>query len=121
MSELLTLGMLVASLVFAPQGGIKENPYYYGSNLGLGVDWLQTRQIARNPDKWHEEWNVLLDEYPSERAVDNYFAGAVLGNIVMHRVLNEKNRKLFGMGLTALEVGAIMNNQSLGIKAKWDF
>lgn len=121
MSEVLPIIALIASLFLAPSGGIKENPFYYTSNLTLGIDWLQTRQVAKNPDKWQEEWNWLLDEHPSERAVDNYFAGVILGNILMHKLLGEKERKVFGIGLTALELAAIENNRRLGIKAKWDF
>lgn len=121
MSELLPIIALMASLLFTPKGGLKENPAYYASNLGLGIDWLQTRQIAKNPDKWTEEWSWVLDEHPSEKAVDNYFAGAIAGNILIHKLLGEKERKAFGAALTALELGAIINNHNLGIRIKLNF
>ena len=40
------------------------------------MDWMQTRQIAQNPDKYRE-LNPILGEHPSTGEVDVYFAAAI--------------------------------------------
>jgi hypothetical protein len=34
------------------------------------VDWGQTRDIASQPDKYHESFNPFLGEHPSREKVD---------------------------------------------------
>jgi len=46
------------------------------------MDWRQTVQIARNPDRYWER-NPLLGEHPSEQRVNLHFlVGAILHPIV---------------------------------------
>jgi len=55
------------------------------------MDWAQTRNIARNSDKWREI-NPILGEHPSEDKVDAYFAVMALAHIAISDALRSKYR-----------------------------
>ena len=38
------------------------------------ADWAQTKNIARNPEKFYEKVNLILGDHPHPDKVDAYFA-----------------------------------------------
>lgn len=91
------------------------------------LDWRQTIQIARNPDRYWER-NPLLGEHPSEQKVNLYFlVGAVLHPIVTEVLPNKYN--LWGIKLRpriiwesvsiGMSGGCVLNNFSIGLGVKF--
>src|SRR3990167_90446 len=60
-----------------------------------GLDWGQTKSIARNPNKYYET-NPILGKHPSAGDVDRYFALTGLGHVGLSLLLSDpKWRKRF--------------------------
>lgn len=81
------------------------------------VDWLQTRNIARNPDYW--EQNVLLGNHPSVARVNQYFALTGIAHYFISEALPEKYRAPFQYISIGVEIGAVAHNFSIGITVKF--
>lgn len=79
------------------------------------IDWHQTAEISRHPERWHEH-NPILGHHPSARATDNYF---ILG-VIMHpltSVILPPPYRTWWQGFTiGLEAGCIGINYSIGIR-----
>lgn len=80
------------------------------------ADYLQTRQIAKNPDRWHET-NPALGLHPSVGRVNSYFA--ITGIALYGACESGIGGKWLKYGWIAVSTGAIANNLSLGIQVKW--
>src|SRR6266853_3835043 len=68
-----------------------------GYSLLHGIDWAQTRTIAKNPNQLHET-NPILGEHPSVGKVNNYFLSTLLGHWFLANALPPDARKLFQQG-----------------------
>ena len=81
-----------------------------------GIDWGQTKTIARNPDKYYER-NPILGRHPSAGAVDKYFALTGLGHAGLSLLLSDPTYRKWFQNLTiGLEAGVTGNNKfNLGI------
>lgn len=91
----------------------------YGASVVLGVvDWAQTRTIAANPDRYHEN-NSVLGEHPSKGRVDAYFAVSAVVVYLVTDYLPSDLRKVFLSGAVALEVKCVSHNYQLGISARF--
>jgi len=86
------------------------------TNSLLVADWSQTRQF---PDNNIEEKNIILGKYPSKEHINYYFAGCLLTNTILHRTLPDKYLDYYQKGLIIVQVGAISNNYSLGVRVKF--
>lgn len=84
----------------------------------LAVDWLQTRQIAKNPDTYHE-LNPILGNHPSVGRVNLYFLSSAVATYVLADVLPSKYRDWLLTGVIAVEVIATANNANIGVKVRW--
>jgi len=82
------------------------------------MDWAQTRNISRNPDKWYET-NALLGRHPSTDKVDLYFLLTWVGHYLVADNLSPRNRKLFQNVTILLEAGYVTHNLSLGVNIKF--
>ncbi len=82
------------------------------------VDWLQTRNIARNPDKYYET-NSYLGEHPSVGKVNCYFVTMMLVHVGFVTVLPSKYRAVFQFTSIAYEASYVAGNYRLGISAKF--
>lgn len=81
-------------------------------------DYKQTRQIAKNPDRWHEN-NFILGEHPSKSRVDIYFAATWLGMTGLAYVLPRGWRDgLQYLGI-AVEGYCVGHNYSIGLTGEW--
>ncbi|HET8689056.1 MAG TPA: hypothetical protein VFM18_20795 [Methanosarcina sp.] len=82
------------------------------------IDWAQTRNIARNPNKWYEQ-NNILGNHPSVEKVDAYFATMALAHIAISYALPSEYRRTFQYITIGIEIGYIHHNYSMGINAKF--
>jgi len=86
--------------------------------VATSVDWLQTRNIANSPEKWHET-NPLIGKHPSTAKVDGYFLSSVLlGALVLDSLPSEYRTIALQAGVV-LELGVVANNARLGIGMKF--
>ncbi len=82
------------------------------------IDWLQTRYIADNPDKYME-FNSILGESPNLEDVDKYFATCLIGSYILYKTLPDKWKTVYLTGGLILEVGCVGNNYRIGIGLKF--
>lgn len=78
-------------------------------------DWGQTRNIARNPQKFHEI-NPLLGKHPSTGDVDKHFAREEIVGLLTAMGIDPKYRHLYQNSLSILEALLLHNNQKIGLK-----
>ena len=81
-------------------------------------DWAQTRNIARNPDKWREQ-NAVLGGNPSVSQVDRYFIATGALQFAVAYYLPAEYRKAFQYVTIGIEGGAVAHNFSIGISARF--
>ena len=84
----------------------------------LAADWLQTRQIAKNPDKFHE-YNPILGEHPSQGKVNLYFLAAAGGLLLLADFLPADYRTGLMYGIVVVQAAAVANNLHEGISIRW--
>lgn len=82
----------------------------------LGVDWLQTLQIARNPYRWGE-MNALLGEHPSVSRVNVYFALCFAASIGVAWLLwGTVDLALCAAALCAMQAWCVLHNWRNGVR-----
>lgn len=81
----------------------------------LAADWAQTRQIARNPQRW-EELNPLLGSHPSEVRVRNYFLAVAAASAMLTVALPEEWRESAQLGQVKLEGLTVLRNRQIGLR-----
>lgn len=79
----------------------------------LVIDWRQTRQAMANPQAYRE-MNPMIGH--SARAVNQYFAGSIIGSAALAYVLPRPWRERFQAGTLAVEIVAIGRNKSVGLR-----
>ena len=78
------------------------------------IDYGQTLNIAKNPDKY-EEKNQILGRHPSQSSVHKYMLSvAILHPIISYYLLPEY-RKYWQYITIGIEADAVTNNFSIGI------
>lgn len=82
------------------------------------TDWGQTRDIAKNPDRFHEN-NPILGKHPSVGKVDTYMALTLIGSTAMSILLPPKYRRWWQVGLIGLEGALVIHNFNIGIKVNF--
>lgn len=83
--------------------------------LTCAADWLQTRYIAANPERYRE-LNFILGDHPSIRKVDLYFLTMGIAHCVVSHYLPKPYRSIFQVAGIVVEVDAVRHNYILGIK-----
>ena len=78
------------------------------------ADWGQTLDIAKHPNLYTEENNVL-GECPSAKRVNTYFATTALLHIAVVHFMPSSWRAAFQYSTIAMESGVIIKNNSVGI------
>lgn len=113
---ILALSLFISTPAFAwSDGDTKREAVYLTLHT---MDWLQTREIARNPARWYET-NSILGEQPSIGRVNNYFALTGLAHILVSKALNPKYRKVFQYVTIGIEGGVVVHNYSIGIEVRF--
>ena len=79
------------------------------------IDYLQTMNIARHPDQWHE-YNIILGPHPSQRRVTAYFVSTAALHYTISRALTEEYRADWQNITIGFETGVVARNFSLGIR-----
>lgn len=85
----------------------------------LFLDYRQTLTIAKNPGKFHEDWNPILKEHPTVQDVHQYFAGIAVAVSVLLATIHEYRPELFvplAIMMTIFEGVCVINNYLNGIK-----
>ena len=82
------------------------------------LDWAQTRNIARNPNKWQEQ-NAILGKHPSISQVDRYFIATGALHFAVAYYLPAEYRKVFQYVTIGIEGRVVVHNFSIGIVAKF--
>jgi len=113
--------LLVATVGYAGDW-TKEDTYREIAFTGLlTIDYLQTRTIVNNPDKYFER-NPIESRHPSQKSVDIYMASCAILHPVVSYLLPQKSEKWKWMNrenwqyiTIAIEAGSTAYNLSLGI------
>lgn len=82
------------------------------------MDWAQTRNIARNPDKWYEN-NIILGKHPSTDRVDAYFALTGVLHYAVSEALPVEYRSAWQYVSIGFEAGVVGRNLELGIGVRF--
>jgi len=87
------------------------------------VDWLQTRNIARNcgPNAEHRraEMNAFLGECPNINQVNKYFFATALLHIGFTTILDSKYRTAFQFSTITMSLIFVSDNFKIGISADY--
>ena len=96
-------------------GWSREDTYRQAGVVTLsGIDWMQTRKIAKNPDDYYER-NPLLGSHPSTEKVDAYFAASIAAHTVVSAALPPEYRKWWQYVSIGVEAGVVASNFSIGL------
>jgi hypothetical protein len=82
------------------------------------LDWAQSRSVAKHPTRFDEK-NPILGTHPSVPAVDAYFAGCVLGHIVVSRLLPTQARPYWQIIWIGVEAGVVQQNYNIGVRIEF--
>ena len=112
----------LAALTAVANAGDPWSEVQQASGIALGtllvVDYLQTRQIAKQPEVYHE-LNPVLGKHPSISTVNTYFAGvAILGYLTLDALPSDMRSWALGAGIV-LELTVTADNNTIGLKARW--
>ena len=113
-------GLISCALVAHAADPWSEAQQASGIALGtlLVVDYLQTRQIAKQPEIYYEI-NPVLGRHPSISTVNTYFAGAaLLGYLALDALPSDMRSWALGAGIV-LELAVTAHNNTIGLKARW--
>jgi len=80
----------------------------------LVVDYGQTMNIARNPERF-KEYNPILGEHPSQSSVGLYMLSAAIIHPIISYYLPPKYRRIWQYISIGIEAGAVGNNFGAGI------
>lgn len=122
MIKKLLAAISLAALTVIAQAGDPWSEVQQASGIALGtlllVDYLQTRQIAKQPEIYHET-NPVLGRHPSLGAVNAYFAGAaIIGYLALDALPSDMRSWALGAGIV-LELAVTSHNNTIGLKARW--
>lgn len=96
-----------------------EDVILYGWSLGcILLDYGQTLEIARNPDKW-AEGNMLLPRHPSVTLVHQVFVSTLIIHTTLSWLIPAKYRLWWIGTVTGAECGAAYHNHGAGISPKF--
>ncbi len=88
------------------------------STVLLAIDWGQTRDIVARPDEFYET-NPFLGPHPRRSRVDAYFAGWILANCAVTRLLEGDLRKAWLWSINTIQLGVVQNNVNIGLKVNF--
>lgn len=78
------------------------------------IDWLQTREIARNDDYY--ESNPLMGKYPTVSEVDRYMSSSALLNLTVTHILPQKYRKYWLSFWIGVSSAMVFHNYNIGVR-----
>lgn len=81
----------------------------------LIADWLQTREIARNPKQFYEG-NPVMGAHPSVSDVDRYFLASAAVYFLAQRLLPRRYAACHQRLSLQLEFSCVASNYAIGIR-----
>jgi hypothetical protein len=85
------------------------------STILIAIDWGQTLDIVNNSEEYYET-NPFLGDHPSRGKVNTYFAGWVIANYGVTKLLKGNFRKAWLWSLNAFQLSSIHNNYNIGLR-----
>jgi len=82
------------------------------------IDWGQTLDIARQPDRYYE-MNPILGKHPSVGQVNTYMAISAITHIGISYMLPKKYRAYWQWISIGVSGSCIINNFNAGLKVKF--
>lgn len=82
------------------------------------IDWGQTLEVARHPEKYHE-LNPILGRHPSVGRVNVYMGLSAVGHIVISYILPEKARSYWQYVSIGVSGACVVNNFNIGLGIKF--
>lgn len=79
------------------------------------VDWRQTREAIKYPDKY-EEKNIILGSHPSQKKLDRFMAGTLAAHWLVVSAMPEGWRTPFQAGTIGVKTYVIYSNHRAGIR-----
>lgn len=73
------------------------------------IDWLQTRQVAKNPSRY-EENNKFLGKHPTMREVNSYFVFYIISHAGVSYFLPKPYRAIWQSFYIGMEFDAVQSN-----------
>jgi len=97
------------------------DPWYLAGNAALVADWIQTKEIARNP--MFQEMNPVLGKNPSQDRVNLHFGAALLIYNGLYHWMDDDNewKGIMTKAVTIVESAVVINNAYQGVQFKIDF
>lgn len=81
----------------------------------LWADWRQTREIVARPETYWEI-NPVLGRHPTAGRVDNYFAAAAFGHVLVALALPPPYRAAFQWVTVGWEADVVYRNYRIGLR-----
>ena len=82
------------------------------------IDWGQTLEIARQPDKFYE-LNPIMGKHPSVGKVNAYMAISAITHAGISYVLPKKYRVYYQWITFSVSSACIINNFNVGLRVKF--
>lgn len=101
-----------------------DTAFQVGYSILHVIDWGTTRDISKNPDRFHEN-NPILGKHPSVGKVDTYFIATLIGHTTVSYLLPDKlnvfglnirPRRTWQVGWIGIEGWHIRRNIKAGVK-----
>jgi hypothetical protein len=98
---------------------IPENTALLATDFVLtGLDYGQTKYIARHPDKYYEK-NTILGKHPSESSVNTYFPLYFIAKNAITVALPNPYRLIWQGALVGADSYYVIHNKGMGIGFAW--
>lgn len=108
--------LLLATLLCSPAAQASE--WQAAANTLMLLDWAQTRNIARNPERWYET-NPLLGNHPSAAEVDVYFLASLITINGVGTALPKRWSRHWFQAFAFHQALHVLSNQQLGISVRF--
>lgn len=97
---------------------VKKDTIYQATFLTLmTVDYLQTKEIARNPN-YHER-NIILGKNPSQNEIDFYFLSTAILHTGIAYCLPKKYRRYWQYVFIGTQIWCVGHNYNTGIRIRF--
>ena len=117
MKRLIIILCLLATPACADEWTQKDIQYQAVFVALTSVDWLQTKEISRNP-KFYER-NIILGGNPDQNKIDIYFTSCLLAHSAIAYYLPRKYRRIWQVCWIGMEVGTSCHNVAAGVRIKF--
>ncbi len=119
MKKLILALLLVSSSVFAqPREWTTEEKTWAAAWLAVrAADWAQTREIARNPDRYWEV-NPLIGRHPTLGQVNRFFVVSTALGLAAGHYLPEYRKSMYQFWF-AIEGAAVLHNLRVGVNIRF--